>query len=219
MAKLDPSSQGALQLPYDPEMGECRRLAASRRPGQLPCTPPGPACSRPPRPWVGGRRGKSPPGRSRWDLQPVPQPVGLLPFPWACAGRFLSVQGWAVLASGVRAGEPRAQAGSPQIPDPSDRTFVSLPPHPPRAMTVTFSDPQRKTPMTVLGSPRTPKSLSPRCLVTPGTTWRKRRKVSHLCPGGPRGLRVRAGGWRRAPWRQGRVVGRSPLLHQRRQQQ
>lgn len=23
MAKLDPSSQGALQLPYDPEMGEC----------------------------------------------------------------------------------------------------------------------------------------------------------------------------------------------------
>lgn len=24
MAKLDPSSQGALQLPYDPEMGECR---------------------------------------------------------------------------------------------------------------------------------------------------------------------------------------------------
>lgn len=26
MAKLDPSSQGALQLPYDPEMGECRGL-------------------------------------------------------------------------------------------------------------------------------------------------------------------------------------------------
>lgn len=24
MAKLDPSSQGALQLPYDPEMGESR---------------------------------------------------------------------------------------------------------------------------------------------------------------------------------------------------
>lgn len=28
MAKLDPSSQGALQLPYDPEMGECHEAAS-----------------------------------------------------------------------------------------------------------------------------------------------------------------------------------------------
>lgn len=30
MAKLDPSSQGTLQLPYDPEMGECRAQALSQ---------------------------------------------------------------------------------------------------------------------------------------------------------------------------------------------
>lgn len=78
-------------------------------------------------------------------------------------------------------------------------------------MTVTFSDPQRKTPMTVLGSPRTPKSLSPRCLVTPGTTWRKRRKVSHLCPGGPRGLRVRAGGGDRLPGGRGGWWAEAPF--------
>lgn len=35
MAKLDPSSQGALQLPYDPEMGECWGLVA-QGPGAAP---------------------------------------------------------------------------------------------------------------------------------------------------------------------------------------
>lgn len=41
-------------------------------------------------------------------------------------------------------------------------------------------DAQKKTPMTVLGSPHTLKPLKPPFLATQGKSWRKRRKVR--CP-------------------------------------
>lgn len=43
-----------------------------------------------------------------------------------------------------------------------------------------FLDAQKKTPMTVLGSPHTLKPSKPPCLATQGKSWKRRRKVR--CP-------------------------------------
>lgn len=53
-------------------------------------------------------------------------------------------------------------------------------------------DDQRKTPMTVLGSPHTLKPLKPPCLATQGKSRKKRRKVR--CPSSG-GLFHEAAGW------------------------
>lgn len=98
MAKLDPSSQGALQLPYDPEMGESG--------GWQPLV----AGAWPPAGWGAGQS-----AGGTWSPC-LNQPAGLLPFPvWVLEGAPLcSGPGW-------------AQAGPPQIRGPSDWTSVSLP--------------------------------------------------------------------------------------------
>uniref|UniRef100_A0A673SZA7 Presenilin n=1 Tax=Suricata suricatta TaxID=37032 RepID=A0A673SZA7_SURSU len=157
MAKLDPSSQGALQLPYDPEMGECQEAGSPSSPGLLTCA----SSALPGLPRAGGQ------GRAQVGLGTCASAHWFPPQPsYVCRRAFLSVQGWA----GLRLVPQRSEVPLTGL------LSLSLAPTTHTDGPILFTATQRKTPMTVLGSPHTLKSLSPRCLVTPGTTWRKRRK-------------------------------------------
>lgn len=126
MAKLDPSSQGALQLPYDPEMGECPEaggLSSSR----VAARPRGLAWP----PWeVRGQRVRKGNPPSWWACArhvAAGRLPALLPFPCSTEwGEPVCLrQGWA----GWRVGgqRARAQPHSSEIRDPPDWAFVSLP--------------------------------------------------------------------------------------------
>lgn len=116
MAKLDPSSQGALQLPYDPEMGEYQGTDSLSSWGMLFTTP----CSAawPLREAQGQEgQGRLPPGTHtlgigcRWSFAPLLQPR-FSPFPslavWSGES---SVSGWAWCGVGQ---------GSPGLREPFD---------------------------------------------------------------------------------------------------
>ena len=116
MAKLDPSSQGALQLPYDPEMGEYQGTDSLSSWGEL-FTAPRSACLASLGGTRTGRAGKTPPGMHtlgigcKWTFAPLPQPC-FSPFPslavWSGES---SVSGWAWCGVGQ---------GSPGLREPSD---------------------------------------------------------------------------------------------------
>lgn len=122
-------------------------------------------------------------------MGPLPQPhSSAFPFLVMWHGESFSLcQAWRVRAgkSSVHALFPRSETSLTGL-----LSLSLVPPHLPMVML----DTQKKTPMTVLGSPRTLKSLNPPCPATQGRNWRKRRKVRCPCPDGLRGPGVGAEG-------------------------
>lgn len=136
-------------------------------------------------------------------MGPLPQPhSSAFPLLVMWHGESFSLcQAWRVRAgkSPVHALFPRSETSLTRL-----LSLSLVLPHPPMVML----DTQKKTPMTVLGSPRILKSLSPPCPATQGRNWRKRRKVRCPCPDGLRGPRG---------WEQRVEMGREkPLSQQRR---
>lgn len=117
MAKLDPSSQGALQLPYDPEMGEHQGTDSPSSRGVL-FTAPRPACLASLGGTRTGRAGKTvsghahPGNRVQVELHSsASAPLFSLPFPCCVVWRTFFVSGWAWCEVGQ---------GSPGLREPSD---------------------------------------------------------------------------------------------------
>lgn len=177
--------------------------------------PPQPGLASPEGTRSGGAEAETdPPGHAhRGDgvkglSSPASAPFPFLPLP---------CYSFSVLGLGWLVGESRAALSTgfaPRDPSTLSRGFClsSMPPPHGDDGHLLFLDTQKKTPMTVLGSPCTQKSVSPPCLATQGRSWRKRRKVRCPCPDGLRGPGGGGGGQRWGPLKSGEDMrGEAPL--------